>query len=329
MTTQRTVTTANGYSFVSYDALPEVEGTGEHYSWPLWGAGDELGTMNRITAESVARSSDEVVTGEVVSLSLPLDQPDPGLFENREAYQRHEVRTSLGREDSITNLDLQFSSQWDGLRHIKHRRMGYYGGRDDADLDAGVLGIQRLAERGIVTRGVLVDVPAYFAAHRRPFRANERVVIDTDDLEAILDFQGVTLGYGDVLVLRTGWIDWYLSLGVQERDDMRGSIRTGEGAMESPGLRGNIDMARWLWNAGVAAVAADNLTVEALPVLREDGFLHRRLLPLLGMPIGELWSLKQLSALCHRRGRYSFHLASAPLNITNGVASPANALATL
>jgi kynurenine formamidase len=323
------VTSRSGQQFPSYDSLPSVDGTDEHFAWELWGAGDELGAVNRLSPDTVIRATDEVVTGEVISLSLPLDQPGPGLFEGRDAYERHEIRTSVGREDSITNLDLQFSSQWDGFRHVRHRRVGYYGGRSEEDLDAGALGIQLLAERGLVARGVLVDIPAYFAANGIPYRPDRRIALESADLQKILDHQGVKLDYGDVLVIRTGWIDWYLSLSPADRRDLRGTVRSGEGAMECPGLRGTIDTARWLWNSGIAAVAADNPTVEALPVIREDGFLHRRVLPLLGMPFGELWSLKSLSALCYRRKKYSFLLTSAPLNITSGVASPANALAIL
>ena len=315
--------------FAAYDDLPSLPGTDEHYSWHVWGAGDQIGTMNRLTSETVLEARNSIVTGEVVSLSLPLDEPKPGLFEGREPYQRHEVRTNTGREDRINNLDLQFSSQWDGLRHIEHRIAGYYGGRDDAELDAGALGIQHLAARGIVARGVLLDVPAYYAATGRPYSADVRTALDPADVEGILAHQDVDLRYGDILVIRTGWIDWYLSLTDQKRASLRGTVRRGEGGIECAGLRGNIAMARWLWNSGLAGVASDNATVEALPVTREDGFLHRRVLPLLGMPFGELWSLRELSARCWAAGRYSFLLTSAPLNIPAGVASPANALAIL
>jgi kynurenine formamidase len=88
-------------------------------------------------------------------------------------------------------------------------------------------------------------------------------------------------------------------------------------------------MAEWLWDRQVAAVAADNAALEALPMIREDGLLHRRLLALLGMPIGEYWDLDELARLCSAAGRHDGLLVSHPLNIPGGVGSPCNAVMIL
>jgi hypothetical protein len=88
-------------------------------------------------------------------------------------------------------------------------------------------------------------------------------------------------------------------------------------------------MAEWLWNHRIAAVAADNPALEVLRVRKEDGFLHRRIMALLGMPIGEFWYLEELSHACRERGRWDFFLTSAPLNLPRGVGSPSNAYAIL
>ena len=58
---------------------------------------------------------------------------------------------------------------------------------------------------------------------------------------------------------------------------------------------------------------------------RED--LRRRLIPLQGMAIGELWDLEALAADCSADGVYEFMLVSAPLNVPGAVGSPANAYA--
>jgi hypothetical protein len=55
--------------------------------------------------------------------------------------------------------------------------------------------------------------------------------------------------------------------------------------------------------------------------------MHFRLIPLLGMPIGELWWLDDLAADCAEDGVYEFFFTSAPLNVPGGVGSPPNALA--
>ena len=98
-----------------------------------------------------------------------------------------------------------------------------------------------------------------------------------------------------------------------------------------------------LWDLHIAAVGTDTPAFEVVPfggvggadlgaALRDperslDVFLHFRILGLLGMPIGEMWDLEALSADCASDGVYDFLLTSAPLNLLNGVGSPANALA--
>lgn len=100
---------------------------------------------------------------------------------------------------------------------------------------------------------------------------------------------------------------------------------------------------RLLWNLHIAAVAADNpgleiepagsnLTASDLATSHQDDCHHERcahfsLLPLLGMPIGELFDLGALAAACAADGRWSCLLTSAPINLRHGVASPPNALA--
>lgn len=73
----------------------------------------------------------------------------------------------------------------------------------------------------------------------------------------------------------------------------------------------------------------DNVGVEVFPVNRTKGFLHRRLIALQGMPLGELWLLDRLARACAERGSYEFFLVSGVLPLPRGVGSPANAHAIL
>jgi kynurenine formamidase len=97
--------------------------------------------------------------------------------------------------------------------------------------------------------------------------------------------------------------------------------------LRTPGLESSQASAAWLWNNHVAAIAADNPALEALEVQPGSVFLHRLLIPLLGMPVGELWDMKPLAEECARLARYEFFLVSAPLMISGGVGTPANAYA--
>ena len=108
---------------------------------------------------------------------------------------------------------------------------------------------------------------------------------------------------------------------------MQGSVAPNPDGMQAPGLDGARETAAWLWNRGISAVAADTHAMEALHVKPEEGFQHRRLLPMLGIAIGEYFHLAPLAADCAEDGVYEFMLVSSPLNILGGVGSPPNAYA--
>jgi hypothetical protein len=57
------------------------------------------------------------------------------------------------------------------------------------------------------------------------------------------------------------------------------------------------------------------------------GNLHRRILPALGLAVGELFDFDELAERCAADGRWTFLLAAVPLNLPGGVGSPANAVA--
>jgi hypothetical protein len=310
-----------------YRDLPTIAKTGDRHAWGVFGAEDELGTLNFITPAAVAAAAREVQAGEVVNLSLPIDQPNPPLALGRQTPRLATTVERWGRDDWLEHLSLQASTQWDGLRHIRYREFGYYGGRDDAAVDAGTLGIDRIARRGIVTRGVLVDVSAYLSERGSPIDARAPFAIGTALVEDVLGWEGVELRTGDALLLRTGWLAWYLGLDAAGRARLGGSLHNQPDGLDCPGLAAGAASAAWLWDRRVAAVAADNPAMEVLKVDPAVGFLHRLLLPLLGMPIGEFWDLEALSEACRRHGRYAFLLTSAPLYIPGGVGSPANAYA--
>jgi len=57
--------------------------------------------------------------------------------------------------------------------------------------------------------------------------------------------------------------------------------------------------------------------------------MHEVFLSGWGMPIGETWDLEELSRVCSNEGRWTFFLTSQPLNLSAGIASPANVMAIL
>lgn len=307
--------------------LPFVDGTTERHAWDVWGREDDLGSINRVGPDQLREAAGLVRIGKLIPLTLPLDEPSPGLFPDRAGYEHVVEVTRHGRDDRLDNLYLQFSSQWDGLRHIRFREHGYWGGRQEEDLSGSdVLGIDRWSRRGPLGRGVLLDVARYLSQAGTPIVPDERFEITASLLEEVAAAQGVDLLPGDFLVLRTGWLEWYRALNADVRWDLRGTVGNG---FACPGLESSQSTAGFLWDIGVAGVAADNIACECLPVDREKGFLHRRLIPLLGMAIGEFWWLPELSSHCASTGTHDFMLVSAALPVPRGVGSPANAYALL
>ena len=313
-----------------YRDLPPVDdGSGARLAWDYFGRHDELGTLNFIGPDAVRRGRDEIKTGERMGLTLPQDLPNPPLSRGRRPYEHAiEIRRG-GRDDSVSSFFLQGSSQWDGLRHVRYKQFGYYGGRQETDLEGDELGIDRMAAAGIVTRGVLIDVPSFRASTGRACRADQRDPVTTGEIEAICAWEHVELQPGDILLLRTGWLAWYMGLDETGREGLKGSLHNEEGGLDCPGLASGVATAEWLWDHGIAAVAADNPALEVLRVEREVGFLHRFLIPMLGMPIGEYWYLEDLHQACLRDSRFTCCLFSQPLKVPRAAGSPSNALAVL
>lgn len=291
-------------------------------AWHVFGPDDELGTINLLDNRSVLAAAGEIRTGDVFALNWRVDLPSPNPW--RDTPQRTQVAGGDARDDFLTPFYLQFSTQWDGLRHVGLPEGFYNGIPADVvdDADSTTLGIQGWAERGIVGRGVLLDVARHAELMGRPIDPSTRFCITPELLDATADTQGVTLGAGDILLIRTGWVRWYETL----EQDARAAAMAADAAQV--GVEPSERIAGWLWDKHVAAVAADNLAVEVTPLDMTPGnFLHYRIIGGFGMPIGELFRLEHLAAFCADVRRWSFLFASAPLNVPGGVGSPANALA--
>jgi kynurenine formamidase len=311
-----------------FSQLPLVGQTGERHTWDVFGRADQLGTVNLLTPERVKRAAALVRTGKVINLNLPLNFPITLYGGFRTGYRHHIEVNRGGRDDYVDNFAMQGSSQWDSLRHIRFREFGYYGGRQDQDLDGkGELGIENWARRGIIGRGVLLDAAGVMERRGTPLDATKKFSMNGAFLEEVARAENVRIEPGDVVLLRTGWLAWYKGLDDAGREALKGTLHPGEGGMGCPGLDPSQATAAWVWDQQIAAMAADNVALEALPVEVAVGFQHRRLIALQGMPIGEVWDLDELAQDCARDGVYECMLVSAPLNLPGGVGSPPNAYA--
>lgn len=304
----------------AYDDLPKEAHLGLPHSWGL--LEPNLGTVSRIPPAAVVAAAATVTLGEAIPLNLSLGELSPPLFGR--AQWQHSVH-ALDRnyfEDVLTSYNPQCSSQWDGFRHVRAREAGFYGGLTDLDSAGDALGIEHLARRGIAGRGVLLDVPRWYERRGERYDALGGDVIDASTLRAVAEEQGVDLRLGDILCVRTGYVRAYRALSDEER-------RSEDVWRRFSGLRADEQMARFLWDSGIAVLAADNPAVESAPGDSADGSLHRRLIPMLGFVIAELLDLDALAVRCEDLGRYEFLFVAAPLDVPGGLSSPANAMALL
>lgn len=290
-------------------------------TWGLFGDRYELGTLNFLTPERVAAAARLVKTGKRFDLNLPLNKPGtraPGLYGHK--YLVLTEGAGAGQLDEVLdNFNTQGSTQWDGLGHVHHPRFGFYNGVKAEEVvpgDASKLSIGKWTQLGgVIGRGVLLDVPRYAAANGVPFDPRTRVVITVEMVKAIAAWEKVEIKAGDILLVRSGSM----------RDESSGG---GSRPPGSPGLGPGREMAAFLWEKRVAAVAGDSGGVEASPIdPTGPRSMHMALLPMMGMPLGELFVLDELAEDCAKDKVYEFMFISVPLKLPGGIASPANAIA--
>jgi kynurenine formamidase len=298
----------------------------KYRNWGKWGSDDQLGTANYITPEMVVAAAGLVKKGRVFSLALPLDADGPmtGAFgrvnpihlmlqdggDVASGAQNH--LAALRYTDDAVYLVLQCATQWDALAHIYHEGQMYNGYGTDAVNSVGATknSITNLKDK-MVTRGVLLDV----AKHKNKRWLDVSEPIHSADLEACAEAEGVEVGRGDVVLVRTGRLG-----AVRERGSWGDEYAGGP----APGLA--ISAADFLCQREVVAVATDTWGIEVLPNETPDVFqpLHIIILVNAGIHIGEMFDLEQLSADCADDGVYEFMFVAPPLTVTGAVGSPIN-----
>jgi kynurenine formamidase len=305
-----------------FDDLPQIEKLGLRYAWGVFGEDDQLGAVNFLTPERVRKAAGLVRTGEVVNVTLPLTAFNPPLYGRAPLEHTLFQPDRNSWDDRLDAFYLQGSTHWDGLRHIRAREFGFWGGATDEKLEPGpgFLGIEHWVEHGFVGRGVLLDVAKKYEAEDPAYDPFEERSVTGTDLEETAELQGVELEPGDILCLRLGWMGKYQSQDAEGKDAATKSYRF-------VGVAADEEISRWLWNHNVVAIACDNPAGEVSPGDPLVGSLHRRIVPLLGMVLGELFDFERLAEACAADRRYDFLFVAVPLNLPGGVGSPANAVA--
>ncbi len=238
-------------------------------NWGRWGADDQLGTINLITAETRRRAARLVSDGVSVTCARPISteiaadttfQPlrfmvDSG--EGRDACSPERQLQRRGASEfigmvfhgySITHVDTPAHYFWNG-RMYNGRSCNLITSREGAQVES-----VDLLRDGVVSRGVLLDVAA---VRGRWLNSGEGVM--PEDLEAAEQAARLRVEAGDILLVRTGYYARRL------KEGPRHPLKDGSPAV-------HVACAPWLRERGVAMLGTDthnDVCAAAVPQRRQ------------------------------------------------------------
>jgi kynurenine formamidase len=287
-----------------------------------WGAADERGALNLLDPATVLAATQVCRTGVVYNLGLPVQRSGVPVFDYRGAPQRltltgagelgafadYGAPDDLGANEDTLVIPAHNGTHMDALSHVfSDGKM--YNGFDartfTASAGAAHCGIEKTG--GFAARAVLLDV----ARHMGVDWIEPGTNISGDDLEACRAAQGSEIRRGDIVLVRTGWLDLFATLGF------------GEAApFAQPGL--GVSTVPFFDDHDVCAVGADNAAIECIP-FDGDKFLalHIELLVKRGVTLIEHLVLSKMAA----DGCHEALFVAAPMLVTGASGSPLNPIA--
>lgn len=285
-------------------------------NWGRWGPDDQLGALNYITPQKRVAAAALVREGFVVSTSLPLPTvPGP---ENPRPANHFMLMTgeSGDRLASADYIGLAYhgmtTSHIDALCHVFYEGKMYNGfPSSEVRPDGAYKNAIHATRDRLVSRGVMLDIP--------PLRGKEWLEpgepIYIEDLEGAEQRQGVRVGEGDILLVRTGR---YKRVRAEGSD-----------GWQTRGLAGiHASVLPWLHERRVAVLGSDgvsDVTPSGFESMRMP--IHTVAIVAMGIHLLDNQDLEPLAQACAERGRYEFMFVVAPLYLERGTGSPANCLA--
>jgi kynurenine formamidase len=294
-------------------------------NWGRWGSDDELGTLNHLTPDRRAAARAEIVEGTAISLAMSFDRFGPQPWGDRRLNPTlsmlqtgTDVKLGVqegcvdgwGYADDMVTMSLQAATHWDSLAHAFHRYRMYNGYPCEEVSAAGARRNSITAAKDRVAgRAVLLDVARYEGVDW----LEPGYAIGADTLSAVEEREGVRVGPGDVVLVRTG------ALARARRE----GTWTGYAYNDEAGL--SLDALPWLHAREVAAVATDNWACEVLP--NEGPVMlpvHVVAIVYMGLLVGENFDLEALGEHCAADGRHAGMLVAAPIPFAGAVGAPVN-----
>ncbi len=287
-------------------------------NWSRWGDDDELGTLNHITPDVRKAAAGLVREGRAVSLSRPMDtRAGPA-----NPYPAHHFVAMSGSGGMLDYIGMFIhgltQTHIDALCHVATRDGRAWNGKPLVrGMPAEHTGTIDFFRAGIVTRGVLYDVPRLrgveFVAPGEPVHGWE--------LADAAIAQGVEPRAGDAVVIRCGYAPFWRTQGSPPGFSSVAGVHasTVEFLFET-----NASMLVWdMQDAPTADQGIPN-PIGDVPVALH---VHQIVLPYMGMPIVDNAELEEAARACAEAGRWEFELVVSPLNIPGGTGSPVNPVA--
>lgn len=233
-----------------------------------WGADDEIGAANLVTAENTLKAAGLIKQGKSMPLGIVIDSETPAFAPrslnlqvvqpNQQGGQRLDGFGYPGvYNDDILQTWVGIGSQIDGLGHLGEKGL-YYNCNDEKDF-AAITGLKKLGVHNIpplVGRAVIVDMAKHFG--KEHLDAGEH--FGSADVQAAAQAQGVEFQDSDIILFHTGWTQSML-----EADPT--AWVSGE-----PGL--NNEGAEWIAGLNPIAVGADTWGLEPVPAPEGDGVFY-------------------------------------------------------
>ena len=293
-------------------------------NWGRWGKEDESGALNYITSAKLREAAAAIRVGLPVSCARELavhpgiDNPHPALHMMIRGGDDC-VLPGVGLEATMDFVGVAFhgmaTTHIDALCHVLVDGKMYNGFDASEVKSTGARRGSIMAARdGIVSRGVLLDIPRLLGVeYLEP--AN---MITVAQLEAAEQAQGVTAGEGDVLLVATG------------RDARRSKL--GPTAPFAGGMAGlHPETAPWLHARRIAVLGGDGVS-DAIPGAGIEGWgipIHQCTLVAMGVHLLDNLRLDRLCAACAQYDQWTFQFTVAPLRVERGTGSPVNPIAVL
>ena len=204
-------------------------------------------------------------------------------------------------------------SHIDAFSHVAYEGR-LYGGTSETSVtsDGAATGSIEVLKDGLVGRGVLLDVPrvrdvAFIEPGEHVFR---------EDLEAAERAQGVTVGPGDILLVRTG------------HARRQAECEPWDTSKAKAGLHPTV--ATFLSERCVAVLGSDGNNDTAPSTTEGVGFpIHVLAINAMGIHLLDYLQFEDLVPYCEEAGRWEFLFTAAPLRIPRGTGSPLNPTAIL